>query len=142
MKQTPVKLASLLLGVMLAIPAANAASSPAGTISMSSNGSIKFISGGNDQEGRERMKKLAADCDLLLNFVGPKKDQDYTGLQVSVTDANGKVMLNAKAGGPLFYVEVPPGHYAVSADLDGKRLVQSVRVSAHEKSRLTFNWQT
>ena len=135
-------LASLLLSVMLAAPAANAASNPATSVMMASTGSIKYISGGGDKASRMRMEKMAADCNLLLNFAGPKKDQDYKGVQVSVTDDSGKVMLNAKAGGPLFYVEVPPGHYAVTADLDGKHLVQSVRVSPHEKSRLTFNWAT
>ena len=142
MKQALATLASLLCSVMLAVPAANAATNPATSISMASTGSIKFISGGGDKQSRERMQKLAEDCNLLLNFEGPKKQTDYTNVKVSVTDDNGKVMLNAKAGGPLFYVEVPPGHYAVTADLDGKHLVQSVRVSPHEKSRLTFNWQT
>ena len=142
MKQALATLASLLFSVMLAAPAANAASNPAASVSMASSGSIKFISGGRDKQSRERMQKMAADCNLLLNFEGPKKQTDYTGVNVSVTDDSGKVMLNAKAGGPLFYVEVPPGHYAVTADLDGKHLVQSVRVSPHEQSRLTFNWRT
>ena len=142
MKQALATLASLLFSVMLAAPAANAASNPAASVSMASSGSIKFISGGGDKQSRERMQKMAADCNLLLNFEGPKKQTDYTGVKVSVTDDSGKVMLNAKAGGPLFYVEVPPGHYAVTADLDGKHLVQSVRVSPHEQSRLTFNCRT
>ena len=105
MKQALATLASLLFTVMLAAPAANAASNPAASVSMASAGSIKFISGGGDKQSRERMQKMAADCNLLLNFEGPKKQTDYTGVKVSVTDDNGKVMLNAKAGGPLFYVE-------------------------------------
>ena len=142
MRQVLPMLTSVLLAVTFAVPAANAATGQAMPSSTASGSSIKFVSGGADQQSRERMKQMAADYNLLLNFNGSKADQDYKDVQVSITDDNGKLMLNASSGGPLFYIEVPPGHYAVTADLHGKHLIKSVQVAAHETSRLTFNWQT
>ena len=142
MRQALPILTSLILAVTFAVPAVNAATGQVMPSSTASGTSIKFVSGGADQKSQERMKRMATDYNLLLSFAGSKADQNYTDVQVTITDDNGKVMLNASSGGPLFYVEVPPGHYAVTADLHGKHLIKSVRIANHETSRLAFNWQT
>lgn len=142
MKHTLTSLSSILLVVAFAAPAAATAPAADSPSAASSGFSIMFVSGGATAQGREHMKKMAADYDLLLDFKAPKDDQDYTNVDVRVTDDNGQTMLDAGAGGPLFYIQIAPGDYTVTADLEGHQLARSVHVAPHETSKLTFDWRT
>lgn len=142
MKQSVELLLSLVLALGLFGATANAATESGGMPQSKSAMSIKFVSGGASPEGRQHMQRMAGDFDLMLTLQAAKDNEDYTKAKVSVQEQGGKELLNAMAGGPLFYVQIPPGEYKVSVDLDGKQLVKTAHVAPNESTKLTFDWRT
>ena len=134
MRKLLMTLSSVLIAATFAIPLASAATD--------TGFSIKYVSGGATARGREHMAKMAAEYDLQIAFKAPKEDQDYTDVRLGMIDSTGKSVLNAKAGGPLFYIQIPPGDYTVTANLGGKQLSQTTTVAPGHTSRLTFDWRT
>lgn len=139
MKQSAGILRSSFFSLVFLVPVASATAATMPE-SPSQNGySVMFVSGGGTADSRARMERMAGDFDLLVTLQSARKDETYNGARVQVTDANGKEILNASPGGPLFYVQVPAGNYTVAAHMNGARLVKTAHVEPHQTTRLKFD---
>ena len=77
---------------------------------------LQYQSGGNTAESRERLLDDAKADDYDLQIHLPNTGGDYRDMIVTVTDAKNLTVLNAHAGGPLFYARLPKGEYTVKVD--------------------------
>jgi len=142
MKHLTKTLTPIALAMAFSLPAVAAASSAASDAAKANGFSVKFVTGGGSSEARKHMQHMASEFDLLLEFDAPAMNRDYRNVEVKMSDDAGKIVLDAPAAGPLFSIQIPPGHYTVTADLGGKQQVRSVDVAAGSTKHLTFDWQS
>jgi hypothetical protein len=91
---------------------------------------LQYQSGGNTPASRERLAEAAKADDYDLQIHLPKIGGDYRDMTVMVTNANNLNVLNARAGGPLFYARLPKGNYTVKVDAGHKEaLAKDIKVS-------------
>ena len=105
------------------------------------NGGVGYVSGGIGDDEALRFKAAARDFPLVIElFRHDGKRDDYTAdARVTISDANGHVVLNEQADGPFMLVRLPAGHYTVSSSLDGRTLpAQHVSVAATGSTRSVF----
>ena len=103
----------------------------AGAGSHQSQVTLQYQSGGNSSASRERLAEAAKVDDYDLQIHLPKNGGDFRSMTVSVTDNTSNTnLLNASAGGPLFYARLPEGDYTVKVDAGGKKaVVKDVKVT-------------
>jgi len=100
----------------------------------------RFMSGGVGTEEREEMMQMANRYDLALSFAA-RSGEYLSDVNVVITDAKGKEIVNTITAGPLFYAELPGGRYNVKVTYRGRtEEIKGLQVSnGHLVSRL-FHW--
>jgi len=109
---------------------------------------ISYIGGGVGVAERAALEQWAKDYTLRIEIA--RKSGEYLGdMQVRIFNAQGERLLETLSDGPLFYVQLPEGRYAVevappagntpmSAGLAPQ--IRDVKVVAGQQTRLFFVW--
>ncbi|MEW6728647.1 MAG: hypothetical protein ACOZAP_07485 [Pseudomonadota bacterium] len=109
---------------------------------------ISYIGGGVGLAERAALERWAKDYPLRIEMA--RKSGEYLGdMQVRVFNAKGETVLEAPSDGPLFFVRLPDGRYAVevaplkppapsTAGLAPQ--IREVTVTAGRQSRLFYAW--
>lgn len=99
-----------------------------------------FRCGGVGQAEQEQFKGEAARHSALLTFA--VSTGAYVGdVDFSVTDSQGKVVLQGRCGGPLMLLDLPArGSYQVSASYEGKAQRKAIVVGS-KPARPVFTWK-
>lgn len=103
------------------------------------NGDVSYVSGGVGDESMQRMSGLAGEFNLQLLCVANAGNY-LSDVAVSIRDARGTVVLDAKTDGPLLLARLPAGRYQVVAALDGVTQRQTIMVSAGTQRKLVLRW--
>ncbi|XZG70700.1 carboxypeptidase-like regulatory domain-containing protein [Chitinibacteraceae bacterium HSL-7] len=82
-------------------------------------GTPPYLSGGVGDESLMQMKSERAEYNVHLTFAEQGTGAWLYGAHVKVVDHAGMVVLDAKANGPLFYAQLAPGRYTVTAQYEG-----------------------
>jgi hypothetical protein len=102
-------------------------------------GGVRYVSGGVGASERDELEAVGRSFNLKLVFA--TRDGHYlSDVAVRIVDARNNVVLDADSEGPLFYVELRPGAYSVSASGFGHRLDRRVTVGADKQTQLVFHW--
>lgn len=111
-------------------------------------GGISYIGGGVGVAERAALEQWAKDYTLRIEMA--RKSGEYLGdMQVRVFNAGGETVLAAPSDGPLFYVQLPDGPYAVEvAPLDPPApttaglvpQIREVKIMGGKQARLFFAW--
>lgn len=120
--------------------APSAAPSAIGAPQPQTQGGISFVVGGVGDNSQDAMRSLAHNYDLRLIFVQKPSGEYLADVGVTVENAHGKTLLDTNADGPLFYAQLPPGRYKVSATSNGRTLTHSIDVTADHPVRQAFYW--
>ncbi|MGK0674654.1 MAG: hypothetical protein ABWU16_08365 [Halothiobacillaceae bacterium] len=109
---------------------------------------ISYIGGGVGVAERVALERWARDYSLRIEMA--RKNGEYLGdMQVRVFNAKGDVVLDALSDGPLFYVQLPEGNYAVEVvprnpPIPGVAAlaaqIREVKLVAGRQARLFFTW--
>lgn len=127
--------AVLALCALLSLPGIGAADVQQGI----SEKGVQFLAGGVGEDSRDEILRQGQDYNLKLVFA--QKDGAYLAdVGVSVDDARGATLLDAKSSGPLLLARLPPGTYRVNASLDGQRQSRIASVSGAGQRQLVFHW--
>jgi hypothetical protein len=114
---------ALLLASATLVPVAYTADEEA----VRSSGGISYVSGGVGTASTDRLNSLAKDFNLKLVFAS--KSGDYlSGVDVTIADAAGKTLVNAKSEGPWFLTRLPAGNFKIAATFDGKTESRTIAV--------------
>ena len=102
-------------------------------------GDITYVSGGVGDESLARMTAMVSDYNV--KFVFAKTSGEFvSGVMVTITDAKGRTVVDAKSDGPWFLTRLPAGNYQIAASLAGKTERQQIDVGSSKLSTVDFRW--
>jgi len=115
----------------------------AGLPPVQQQGSVQYVSSGIGLDESEAMKAAAKDYPLALTFAAQRDGKaDYVAnVAVTISDAQGKAVLQATAEGPYMLVKLPAGNYKVSATYNGQAQQRDVSVQNSGTARAVFEWK-
>ena len=99
----------------------------------------RFVCGGVGLADQARMKAEASGYDAMLTFA-TSSGAYMADVDVRITTADGRTVLQAKCDGPLMLVDLPgKGRYRVTATAEGKARQKDITVG-ERTSRAVFTW--
>ena len=102
-------------------------------------GDITYVSGGVGDESLARMTAMVSGYNV--KFVFAKTSGEFvSGVMVTITDAKGRTVVDAKSDGPWFLTRLPAGNYQIAASLAGKTERQQIDVGSSKLSTVDFRW--
>lgn len=106
-------------------------------------GDVGYLSGGVGEHEAGLFERAMRRHDVgieLLEHAG-KKEEFTANALVRITNPGGQTVLDARAEGPFMLVDLPDGHYAVAATLNGQTLKKAtLYVKRGELARATFEF--
>ncbi len=123
---------TLLLGVGVLPPSATA------EVEILKQRGVRYVTGGMTQEEKDDMDKLARRFPVHIVLLDKSQDEPIQGVDVTVRDVGGNVILQAKSEGPLFFVDVIGGRYTVEAEYEGEKLSETKDLTGRRYLRLRF----
>jgi hypothetical protein len=110
------------------------------------DGGVRYVSGGVGESGRSELNALSNQFNLHLLFATQGSGDYLAAVRVNILDAHNESVLTAESEGPLFFAQLPPGHYTVEATpTSGTGQDQLQRKRAHidgaRQLRLDFYWR-
>jgi hypothetical protein len=125
------------LGLLLAVLAGGAQA--AGVATDKGAGEVVYIAGGIGNA--EQVQLAAREKEFNLKVVFTLIEGNYLAdVNVAVTDAKGRKVIEHLAGGPLFLAALPAGEYQVAATFRGKTVNRKIRVAANRLRTEYFRW--
>jgi len=100
---------------------------------------VRYLSGGIGKDEREQLKAAASDYNLKLVFA-ESNGAFVADVLVTIKNAEGATLLDAKSTGPLFFAKLPAGEYGVQASYRGAIETRSVAVAETGQQALDFRW--
>lgn len=104
-------------------------------------GEIAYVHGGISDSGQQRVHRLAQDMNLKLVFAN-LEGQYVADVDVAIADANGRRLLDVDSADPLFFAQLPPGDYNVTATFNGQAVRRKVSVPQQGLATEQFAWST
>ena len=102
-------------------------------------GAVTYITGGIGDDEIAAMKASIGAYNLLIS--DSEKDGSYTaGIDVTIRNGHGQIVLNAKNTGPLLYVKLAPGDYTMDAMYHGVENVRDVTIGPKRPTEVNFIW--
>lgn len=105
-------------------------------------GSVPFLTGGRTPEEEAAVKRAAQEWPLEVVFYerDGSKAKTVENQPVTVTDANGKVVFDGVASGPVLLLKLPKGRYTVTTKWDAWEFSEPVTLG-DERERVVFDWK-
>jgi len=133
MKQL-VATALFVLGFSALLPVATA------EIKIHEQQGVRYVTGGMTETEKDEMGKLAQRFPIHIVLLDNDREEPIRGVDVTVKDIAGNVVLQAKSAGPLFFVDVIGGRYTVEAAYDGETLSETKDLTGRRYLRLRFTF--
>ncbi|UCH49724.1 MAG: hypothetical protein JSU95_08175 [Betaproteobacteria bacterium] len=115
-------------------------SNAAAEIEIKKQQGTRYVTGGMTEEENKQMGKLADRFPLHIVLLVAGRDEPVQGVDVTVRDIRGTVLLQAKSEGPLFFVDVVGGRYTVDAEYAGEKQSQTKDLTGRRYLRLRFTF--
>ena len=109
---------------------------------------VSYLTGGVGADEQDAIRKAAPTYPLELLFlergdIESLARQVYTaGVDVTIRNSVGRVVLEATAAGPFMLASLPDGEYTISANDDGRSMTRRVRVDQTKHQRIVFEWNS
>ncbi|WP_139826485.1 peptidase associated/transthyretin-like domain-containing protein [Derxia lacustris] len=105
-------------------------------------GLMRWVSGGIGLDESKAMRAAAAQWPLTLMFTqrADGRAAYASDVRIVVADDNGYALIDAVADGPFMLVDVPTGHYRLSATLNGLKQEREIDVATGKPQKLDFAW--
>ncbi len=105
-------------------------------------GTVTYVSGGIGQEETQAFESAQRQYPLSLEFALQHAPRPIftADVHVTITDKQGKSLLDTRSNGPFLLAKLPAGNYTVTAEQHGKTLTKTVHVATHKPAHLMFLW--
>lgn len=109
------------------------------------NGNVTYVTGGIGEDEASAMKAAARQFPLEILLVENRSDSTSRAYsadnEIAVLDAHGNVVLYTSSDGPYLLVDLPPGHYTVVAEDQGRYQKKNATVSPGAHQQIVFQWE-
>ncbi len=100
---------------------------------------IPYVTGGIGATEREEMHAIEPNYNFRLEMA--TASGHYIGnADVEIRDANGDVMLQTKADGPLLFADLDPGKYSLNVTRNGELKMKNFSISKASKRNVLLLW--
>jgi hypothetical protein len=131
--------ATLSLAIACALALGGGYQSVMAAMQPTTQNGVSFISGGVGQDESDAIRGQFGHYNLHLTFAAAN-GEFMADIQVKISDAAGKTLVQTTADGPFLLASVPPGQYRVSATAGSSTKQQSINVPQHGPAELRFTW--
>ncbi len=101
---------------------------------------IAYVSGGVGSQNQRELRAVESNYNLHLLFAVKGSGEYLADIPVTIADAKGRVLVEAKAEGPFFFARLPAGRYRVTAGTGSTAMTRTVSVGAHGSADQSFYW--
>jgi hypothetical protein len=99
-----------------------------------------YLFGGVSSNEREAMEERAKGYNVKLVFA-EKRGAFISGVTLMIASANGAEIASLNTDGPWFYIQLPPGEYAVKATFKGEtKQIKNLRVAKDKTVQQGLIW--
>lgn len=105
----------------------------------STPGEIPYVSGGIGEEELAVIQLVRNDFNLHLLFAD-KSGAYLSGVEVVITAAPDRRLLDIQDAGPFLFVRLPAGSYRIQARYAGQPAQQTVTLRPSQASDFVFRW--
>jgi hypothetical protein len=85
-------------------------------------GGSTYVTGGAGETQRKAMFRIANKYPIQLIFTVDGRDEDISGVKVTLRDISDNVVVEAVSEGPYFYINPPAGgRYTIDAEYKGEK---------------------
>jgi len=127
--------AALLVAALLATTAQAAGNE----VVMQTAGNVPYVSGGIGIDAIDRLDTMASQFNVKLVFAF-RNGEYLSDVNVTITDATGKAIVDTVSDGPWFMTKLRPGHYQIVASFAGQAERRSLAVGAAKLNTVDFRW--
>lgn len=105
-------------------------------------GALQYVTGGLGEAEYVSMRQAQCRFPLALEFArkSAQHDRYIADVEVRVTDAAGRRVLEVRSDGPYLLAKLPDGEYTVQATYFGHMQERAVKVAAVASARVVFVW--
>jgi hypothetical protein len=116
-------------------------SAHAGDIKIQRQGEYTFITGGLGDDERTYLEAQAPKYPIQLVFRNKGLIIDSKDVTVKVKNVSGELMVEAKAGGPFFYINPPAsGRFTLEAQFEGQSISMTKDLVGRRYLNLVFDF--
>jgi hypothetical protein len=108
---------------------------------MQTAGNVPYVSGGIGIDAIDRLDTMTSQFNVKLVFAF-KSGEYLSDVNVTITDAAGKTILDTKSDGPWLMAKLRPGQYQIAASFAGQMERRSVSVGTAKLNTVDFRWNT
>lgn len=131
----------VILAVVLLLGSTGLVSAAANDLEIHDQQGVRYISGGMTKDELDELNKMAPRFPVHIVMIDHKmQHQPIKGVDVTVRDVSGNVILEAKSDGPLMFVDVIGGRYTVEAAYQGETLKETKDLTGRRYLRLRFTF--
>jgi hypothetical protein len=103
------------------------------------NASVPTVSGGVSLNARDNLRSQAPDHNVKMVF-SLNTGNYVSDVQVKVTDAAGRTVIDDTSNGPWLMAKLPPGSYTATATYNGTPVTQRFSIGKSGIRTANFRW--
>ena len=102
---------------------------------------VNFVTGGMGDEA-QAFAEISARYPVHVRFTVGGAPVAEKGVHIRVLDVKGDALVEADAGGPLFYVNPPSGRWTFEATWNGQTLAQTKDLTGRRYLEVSFDFKS
>lgn len=106
-------------------------------------GPIAYVVGGIGADEAEAMRQAEASYPLTLELAAPGGGRTHgyiADARVQIHDTHGQALLSTRVDGPLIFIRLPSGSYAVEVDWNGAVKRRMVALTPGKRQHIVFEF--
>lgn len=101
---------------------------------------VPFVVGGIGTDARTEMNQLSPRYRLRVTN-STRAGELITDVRVRLRDANGRIVLDTVANGPILLADPLPGAYSLESEFEGQNQTRKLTISNSGQTEVLSNWQ-
>jgi hypothetical protein len=126
--------------LLLTMAASGFAPMAAAEIEIHRQQGTRYASGGVTPDEVKEMQKLAPRFPIQLYMLVKGSEDPVRGVNITVRDIQGDVVLQAQSEGPMFFIDVTGGRYTIDAEYAGETLSETKDQTGRRYLRIKYRF--
>ena len=103
-------------------------------------GGIPFVAGGVGKDNRSELELLSPRYHLRVTNA-LRTGELVSDIHVRLRDANGRIVLDTIASGPILLADPLPGAYTLESEFQGQNQTRNIRIGSGSQTEVKSSWR-